>query len=76
MNEQSEDDPDPNPNPDPDPNPKPTLWTTAGYLDADAIRRAMGAGISDLEVAEMIAEVDEAGTGKIQYEDFVKYVYC
>ena len=45
-----------------------------GYLDADAIRRAMGAGISDLEVAEMIAEVDEEGTGKIQYDDFVKLV--
>ena len=32
----------------------------------------MGAGISDSEVSEMIAEVDEEGTGKIQYDDFVK----
>ena len=34
----------------------------------------MGAGISDLEVNEMIAEVDEEHTGRIQYADFVKYV--
>lgn len=34
----------------------------------------MGAGISDVEVAEMIAEVDEQSTGKIHYDDFVKYV--
>jgi Ca2+-binding EF-hand superfamily protein len=32
----------------------------------------MGAGISDVEVAEMIAEVDEQNTGRIQYADFVK----
>ena len=51
-----------------------TFCIRAGYLDADAIRRAMGAGISDVEVAEMIAEVDEQSTGKIHYDDFVKYV--
>jgi Ca2+-binding EF-hand superfamily protein len=32
----------------------------------------MGAGISDVEVSEMIAEVDEGNTGRIQYADFVK----
>ena len=44
-----------------------------GYLDADAIRRAMGAGISNAEVAEMIAEVDVENTGRINYIDFIKF---
>lgn len=33
----------------------------------------MGAGISDLEVSEMIAEVDSEHTGRINYIDFVKF---
>jgi hypothetical protein len=45
----------------------------SGYLDADAIKRAMGAGISDLEVDEMIAEADCMNTGRINYIDFVKF---
>ena len=33
----------------------------------------MGNGISDVEVADMIAEVDVEGTGRINYIDFIKF---
>ena len=46
---------------------------SSGYLDAEAIRRAMGSGISDVEVSDMIAEVDTEHTGKINYIDFIKF---
>ena len=44
-----------------------------GFLDAEAIRRAMGSGISDVEVADMIAEVDVECSGRINYIDFIKF---
>ena len=33
----------------------------------------MGNGISDVEVADMIAEVDVLGTGRINYIDFINF---
>ena len=49
------------------------MHVRTGYLDSEAIRRAMGNGISDVEVADMIAEVDVEGTGRINYIDFIKF---